>query len=202
LRRWIAFAAIFCWAAFAAVAQDPSHPTPAETSHEGQSDEHDESIWTLWKIANFAILAGGLGYLFVKKGRPFFEQRTAEIRKGIESAAAERRSAEARLVEVERRLSNLETEIAALRSSAKGEMDAENERIRMETAQRLARIRDHAEQEILSITKMARESLKRYSAGLAIDLAGSRLRSRITPQVQQDLVSGFAAALSDRGGRN
>jgi F0F1-type ATP synthase membrane subunit b/b' len=203
LRRWIVFAAIFCWAACAAVAQDPvPHSAPAEAAHEGQAGEHDESIWTLWKVANFAILAAGLGYLFIKKGKPFFEQRTAEIRKGIESAAAEKRSAEARFAEIERRLSNLDAEIVALRALAKEEMEAEYGRIRLETEQRLAKIRHHTEQEILSIAKMARESLKSYSAALAIDLAGRRIRNRITPEVQQDLVSGFAAALSDGGGRN
>jgi F0F1-type ATP synthase membrane subunit b/b' len=202
LRRWIAFAAIFCWATLAAVAQEPAHPAPAGSSHESQEGHHDESVWNLWKVANFAILATGLGYLYKKKGKPFFEQRTIEIRKGIESAAAEKRSAEARVADIERRLSNLEAEISALRASAKEEMDAENERIRLETTLRLAKIRDHAEQEILSITKMARESLKNYSAALAIDLAGRRLRDRITPEVQEDLVADFAAALSAKGGRN
>jgi F-type H+-transporting ATPase subunit b len=202
LIRWLVFALIFCWTAFLAAAQDQvPYPTPAEASH-GQTDEHDEATWTLWKIANFAILAGGLGYLFVKKGKPFFEERTAEIRKGIETAAAEKRAADARFAEIERRLASLDAEIGALRASAKEEMNAESERIRQETAQRLARIHEHAEQEILSITKMAREALKSDAAALAIDFAGRRIRNRITPEVQHDLVAAFTAALPEGGGRN
>ena len=199
-RRWFAVALLFCSTAFLALAQDQvPHSTPAE-AHEGQPSE--DATWTLWKIANFAILATGLGYLFVKKGKPFFEQRTEEIQKGIATASAEKKAADARSGEIERRLANLDADIAALRASSKEEMNAESERIRQETTQRLAKIHTHAEQEIVSITKAARKAVKASSAALAIELAGRRIRERMTPEVQEHLVAGFTAALPEAGGRN
>ena len=203
IRGLFAFAVVFCWIASFALAQDRiPHSGAAEASHEGGPGEHEDSTWTLWKIANFAILATGLGYLFAKKGKPFFEQRTQQIQKGIATAAAEKRGADARFTETERRLANLDSDIAALRASSKEEMNAESERIRQETTQRLAKIHMQAEQEIISITKTARHALKREAAALAIDLAGRRIRESITPDVQGRLVAGFAATLPERGGRN
>jgi len=37
----------------------------------------------------------------------------------------------------------------------------------------------------------ARDDLRKYSAGLALDLAEQRIRSRITPSAQEALVDGF-----------
>jgi F0F1-type ATP synthase membrane subunit b/b' len=200
--RWFAVAVFLSGAAFLAIAQDQvPHPTPAE-AHEAQAGEHEDFTWTLWKIANFAILATGLGYLFAKKGKPFFQERSHEIQKGIATASAEKQAADARFGEIERRLANLDAEIAALRASAKEEMNAESERIRLETTERLAKIHTQAEQQIVSITKATREALKSSSAALAIELAGRRMRAHMTPELQDRLVAGFTATLPEGGGRN
>jgi F0F1-type ATP synthase membrane subunit b/b' len=181
------------------------HPAPAphaesaETAH-GESSGHGDST-TLWKWANFAILLGGIGYLVARKGGPFFLSRSEEIRQGIAQAAAEKKAAEARFAEMEHRLGNLDSSIAELRTGSREEMHAESERFRQETTQRLEKIHTQAEQEIASIVKSARQSLKDYSASLAIELAERRIRERITPQMQDELVAGFAADLPAGGGR-
>src|SRR5205823_4145924 len=56
-------------------------------SHEGAS----EGPSPIWAWANFAILAGALGYLIVKKGGPWFQSRSLAIRKGIAEAEEIRR---------------------------------------------------------------------------------------------------------------
>src|ERR1039458_9167825 len=68
----------------------------------------------VWKWANFVVLAGALGYLIGKKGGPFFAARSVKIRKDIVEAGEVRKEAETRAAEVDRRLANLEAEIAAL----------------------------------------------------------------------------------------
>ena len=56
----------------------------AEESGEHGGGMKEPSIW--WKWANFAILAGGLGYLIAKNAPAYFESRNKEIRGGLQEA--------------------------------------------------------------------------------------------------------------------
>jgi F-type H+-transporting ATPase subunit b len=170
----------------------------AETRQAGHGGEDHGDPYILWKWANFAILAGVLGYLISKKAGGFFRERTAEIQRGIQEAAQLRRDAEARAAEIEVRIGNLQAEINSLRSSARSEMDAENSRLRAETEQALQKVQSHAEQEIASAAKNARQELAAHSAQLALELAEQRIRAGITPAVQDQLVQDFVGSLSRR----
>ena len=160
-------------------------------SHEGAS----EGPSPIWAWANFAILAGALGYLIVKKGGPWFQSRSLAIRKGIAEAEEIRREAEASAAEVDRRLAGLQTEIDSLRTNAQREQSAEAERIRQQAAADLARIQGHAAREIESAGKTARLELKRYAAQLAVDLAEQKIRRQMTPEVQAALIERFGRDL-------
>jgi len=165
------------------------------TGRETTGHEAPEGPSPIWAWANFAILAGALGYLIVKKGGPWFQSRSLAIRKGIAEAEEIRRGAEASAAEVDRRLSGLQTEINALRTNAQREQAAEGERIRQQTAADLARIQEHAAREIEAAGKSARLDLKRYAAQLAIDLAEQKIRRQMTPEVQAALVERFGRDL-------
>jgi F-type H+-transporting ATPase subunit b len=169
------------------------HEAAGEGAHEGGG--HEEGPGIIWKWANFAILAGGLGYLIGKNAGPFFAARTQQIRKDMVDSQEARRQAEARAAEVDRRLAALEGDIAGLRAESQREAQAETERLARHTTGELAKIQAHAEQEIASAGKAARTELKRYSAELAIQLAEQRLRNRMTPETQQALVRGFVRDL-------
>jgi F-type H+-transporting ATPase subunit b len=172
--------------------QEPAGAT--ETKHE--SEQGDPWIW--WKWANFLLLAGGLGYMISKRAPALFQTRSQEIQQAIAEAAQAKKDAEARAAAIELRLQNLETEIDSLRQSARSEMAAEGDRLRRETEHRLRRIQEQSLQEIAQITRAARDELRKYSAQLAIGLAEQRIRSRMTPEVQQNLVDGFILDLRSR----
>jgi len=170
--------------------------TPGKaTEHESAKSESASEPSPVWAWANFAILAGALGYLIVKKGGPWFAERSLAIRKGIAEAEEIRRGAEASAAEVDRRLAGLQTAINDLRANAQREQSAEGERIRQQTAADLARIQDHAAREIEAAGKGARLDLKRYAAQLAIDLAEQKIRRQMTPEVQAALVERFGRDL-------
>ncbi len=145
----------------------------------------------LWKWANFLVLAGGLGYVLGKNAGPFFAARSLSIRKDIVEADDARKEAEARAAAVDRRLANLEVEIAALRTESHREAHAETQRLRTHTASEMAKIQARAEQEIATAGKAARLELKRYSASLAVELAEQKIRARMTPESEDALVRGF-----------
>lgn len=167
---------------------------PVFAQHEGAAPS-----LTGWKWANFALLAGGLGYLLAKKAPAFFRGRTAEIQNGIAEAARLKAAAEAHAAEIERKMARLGAEIENLKAEARREMEAENQRLREETAHQLAKIQARAGQEIASAAKAARLELKSHSAGLALALAGDQLRGRVTGEVSRALVAAFVKDLERQG---
>ena len=162
----------------------------AQEEHKKEAAEEGGNL-AIWKWANFVILAGAVGYLIGKNAGPFFDGRSRQIRKEIIEADEARQAAETRVAEVERRLANLEGEIASLREEAAKEAEAETHRLAQHSANEIAKVQAHSEQEIASAAKAARMELKRYASELAIGLAERKLRDRITPETQEALVQGF-----------
>ena len=192
---WITAVAA-CWliAAVPARSQEPAS-TAADQGEHAPAHKSEEGVSPLWAWLNFAILAGILGYLMVKKGGPYFASRTQTIRKGILEADEIRRNAEAKAAEVDRMLAGLAAGIERLRTSARKEQAAEAERIRRQSSADMARIQEHAAHEIESASKAARMELKRFAAKLAVDLAEQKIRRQMSPDVQAALVENFARNL-------
>src|SRR5690349_18236209 len=72
----------------------------AEKKEESWAERHEIEL----KIANFAILAGLIGYFLGKNAGPFFAARSAGIRKDMEESQRQSQEAQARAAEVDRRL--------------------------------------------------------------------------------------------------
>ena len=193
-------ALLFLMLAGAALAQEPAKANESPLEHASESPaEGEHGKLEMWKWANFVVLAAGLGYLIGKNAGPFFASRSQQIKKDMLESQEARREAEARAAEVDRRMAALEGEIAALRAESQREADSETQRLARHTADEIAKIQAHAEQEIVSAGKAARMELKRYSAELAVRLAEDRIRSRMTPQTQEALIRGFVRDLEPPG---
>jgi F0F1-type ATP synthase membrane subunit b/b' len=196
--------AIFCLSLIAG-ALFVSAPVRAQ-QHETEAERIKESTGVtekgpniIWGWANFIILAGGLGYLIKKHAGPYFAQRSLEIRKGMADAEAERIASDAKVADVNARLSNLQSEIESLRAGAKQEAEADAERVRQEAAAEIAKIQSHLAEEIASATKSAKLELRRYSAELALSLAEQKITARLTPETQDVLVRRFVATMAHAG---
>jgi F-type H+-transporting ATPase subunit b len=192
MRRWVWIALLCLWAV----------PGTTLAQHEGAAAEkaaehgEGEEVSPVWAWLNFALLAGGLTWVFRKNALPFFAARAVGIRKGMLEADDERAEAERRIAAVEARLAHLQADVQALRDEAIVEEKAEHERARRETAAELAKIRRHAEQEIEAAAKTARMELKRHSVALAMELAQQKIRARINPATQDALFRGFVQELT------
>ena len=183
MRRWLAVAAIGFVLSFGLCAQERERPQEASGEMTG------------WKWANFAILVAGLAYLAARTVPAFLRARQDAISRGIEAAARKKQEAETRAAEIERRLANIGQDIDNLRGEIQREMQAESERLRHETERLLQRIEDQTQQEISHMTKAAIQQLQIYSSGLALDLAGERIKQQMNRQIQQDLVDDFVSGL-------
>jgi F-type H+-transporting ATPase subunit b len=179
----------------AALAAAAALPALAQEGGAGGQVEAPQALM----VANFVILAIGLGWMIAKNGGPFFAARLKKIRQDIEQGEEARREAERRAAEVEQRLANLDNEIAALRLESQKELENELERMRQKTSADRERIRVHAEQEIAAAGKTARGELKRYLAELAIGLAEHKIRARMNAATHDALIGSFVENL-DRSG--
>ena len=192
MRRLLLRTALACALVFCCCAQ----PEPAAQAEKAAGHGEGEEVSAVWAWLNFALLAGGLTWVFRKSALPYFASRAVSIRKGMLEADDERAAAQRRIAAVEQRLGHLEADVRTLRKEAMSEDQAEQERARQETAAELAKIRRHAEQEIESAAKAARMDLKRHSAQLALELARQKVQARMNPATQDALFRGFIEKLT------
>ena len=192
MRRLILTAALGLAFSIYALPQEPA----SKAEPKSESEQGDPWIW--WKWVNFLILAGGLGYLISKHAPPYFVQRSHEIQDALLEGARAKQEAEARAAVIEKRLAGLDREMESLRQTAGAETAAEGERLRQDTERRLQRVQQQTAQEMELMTSAARQELRKYAALLALDLAEQRIHSRITKDVQEELVDGFLQDLRTR----
>ena len=191
MRRTVWAIALGFGLAFLAFAQEGNAPG-AETG----------DPWLVWKWINFAILAVGLGYLAGKAAPAYFQARRNEIQTALTEATREIKDAEAKAADLDLRFSRIQTEIEHLREEARSAMKIESDRIRQETEKHLKRMGEQTEQEITLMTRAARDELRKFSAGLALDLAEQRIRTRMTAGTEAALVDTFVSDLRHRARSN
>lgn len=161
----------------------------AEESHEGGGSG------MAGKLINFAILFGGLFFLLRKPIMGLLTQRTRDVARTLDEAQAGRREAESQLAEARAKTASLEAELARLKAGAEEEGRREKERIREMAAQEAERLRSLARLEVEAHLKAGVRDLKAYTAELAAALAEERIKARLTPADQADLIDKSIAML-------
>jgi len=149
-----------------------------------------------WKIANFVILCVVLGWLIAKNLGPFLVARTKGIQEGLAAGERAQKEAAERAAAVEAKLATLGEAIAEMKAAAHQELDIEAERIRRSTQAELARVAEHAAQEIESAGKLARVEVQRAAARMAIELAEQKVRARMSPETQAVLLGNFVGEIA------
>ena len=154
-----------------------------------------ETATEIFKWINFAIVAGALLWVCLKKAPGFFRGRAESISSAITKAGSAKAAADAQLREAEAKLAHLEKEVAELRMFAEREAAAEVERIRTATRSDLEKIAAAAKAEIEAAERAARLELKARAANLAVDGAEALLVKQLNAQAQAGLISNFVESL-------
>ena len=170
------------------VAQEPA--AKAETAPESDN--------LIWKIANFAIFAGGIGYLIFKFAPSFFNARSEDIQKAIQEATGLKMNADLRYSEIDRKMANLSSEVGKLRAEAQGEMEREHARMNAQTREEIAYIQRSTAAEIEALRGEGADKLRVHATQKALELAETRLRARFASIDQKDLLNDFVQ-LVERG---
>jgi F-type H+-transporting ATPase subunit b len=169
----------------------------AQAAEEG-GNAATERATEIFKWINFAIVAGLILWLCLKKAPAFFSGRASAISSAITNATAAKAAADAQLRDAETKLANLQKEVAELRAFAARESAAEVKRLRAATQTDAQKIAAAAKAEIEAAERSARLALKALAANLAVDGAESLLAKQLNPQAQEALISGFVNSLEGR----
>jgi F-type H+-transporting ATPase subunit b len=147
----------------------------------------------LWvKFFNFIVFVLILGALLRKPFSQGLKSRAQNILDALQRAGRERAAAEAKLKELETRFSALNQEIAAIKSQAERDAQAERQRI-AETAQaEAARLRALVRLEIEGAMRAARMELKEFAAAKAVELAEVTLRRDMTDADRANFIMRYA----------
>jgi F0F1-type ATP synthase membrane subunit b/b' len=148
------------------------------------------------KAVNLAIFLAILYYLLRKPARAFFASRLAEVRATLDRAAREKAEAEAKMAELNARLSKLDDEVAGIHQQAEREAQAERTRLEAEAKADAEKLRVTAQREIEGATQSALVQLREFTAEKAVELAEQMIRRELTPQDDARLVQRVGAELT------
>jgi F-type H+-transporting ATPase subunit b len=140
------------------------------------------------KVINSVILFGGLTFVLRKPLKAMLAKRTGDVSATIHQAEAGRTEAEAKAVASQAKLACLEADVSALKAEAEEEGRRETERISRAAAEEAERFKKLTRQELDEQVRRSVGELKVYAAGRATDLARERIRRRLTPEIQADLI--------------
>lgn len=143
----------------------------------------------LFEGINFAIIVFGIGIPLFRWLPKFLRNRKEKVHTEIETARKATEEASERLKAIETKLSGLDGEIAVIRARVEEESKEDEARIKSTIAEESARIVAAAEQEVEATAAMARRSLQRFAAELAIEQAIKDMK--ITPETDQALIAEF-----------
>lgn len=192
-------------AAVSAHAQQPPAPEQSHAQASGEAqhgeakagEEHGPTVLqTVAKLFNFAVLVGLLVYYLKTPIAEYLASRGTQIRQELVTASETRAAATNQLAEIQRKLSTLPAELAALK--VQGEEDVKAEKIRIADAARAERERLIAQthREIEMRLRIARRSLVDLAADLAVGAARERITRSITPEDQLRLVDRYTSQLA------
>jgi len=157
-----------------------------------------ESAENLFKWVNFALVAGVIVWLCLKKGPRFFGRRADVISADIQKSTEAKKRAEQQLHDAETKLQNLAKEVADLRATAQRESAAEADRIRDLSVTDEQKIAEAGRAEVDAAERAARLELKALAANLAVSGAESLLVKQLTPAAQEALINNFVKTLEGR----
>jgi F0F1-type ATP synthase membrane subunit b/b' len=145
----------------------------------------------LWKFINLAIFVAALIFILTRKVKlgEAFRTRREGIKRDLARAQQERDAALAKLKEVEKRLTRLDTEVSTIREQSVREAAEERERIAKSTEAEITKVSEQAQREIESAGKAAKHELRRYAAEQSVQLAEQMIRREMKPDDDARLIT-------------
>lgn len=152
-----------------------------------------------WKFLNLAIFIAVIVYLVKKPLSEAFKAKRESIRAELIKAEQEKQAALETLAAAEAKLASLDVEKKSIIERAKAEAGAERARLEEQTAAEISKMQEQNSGELTRLSQLTRIELRRFSAQESIRLAEEKLKSKINPENDAELVKSGIAAI---GGMN
>jgi F-type H+-transporting ATPase subunit b len=156
---------------------------------------HGGARQLIFATLNLLLLIGVLVYFVRKPLAAFFSDRRQRIQGELKAAADLRAEAETRYSKWQRRLMDLESELDAIRATARERAAVEREQILADAAAAAERIRRDARAAVDQELLRARRQLRQEAADLAVELASETLARQVTDADQDRLLDEFVRTI-------
>jgi F-type H+-transporting ATPase subunit b len=156
------------------------------------------SLLVIGRSFNLLLVIAVLVWALRKPLAAFFAQRTQAIHEQLAEAQEARRAAEARVAELESRMSRLDDELKEIKQNAEREAQEEYARLSVMAEQDVNKIIDRARQEIDGLTRAAQKELKSHIAELSVQLAEENIRKEITDVDRGRIFTKFVTRLGGK----
>lgn len=144
-----------------------------------------------YRFINFAIFAIALGAVLYKPLTQGLQARANSIEEELQRAGKEIAAAEAKMKELDTRISRLDDEISDIKKQSERDAKAERERIAQTTKEDAERLRAMARLEIEGAMKAARTELRAFAASQAVEMAEAIIRRELKDADRDQLVNRY-----------
>lgn len=143
------------------------------------------SLDFLFRVINFVILFGGLGFVLSKPLKNYLKQRSQNIKNAIYEAKIAKEEAEKKALYYKEKLSQLENEVAAFMEQIKKEAEDEKQRIIKEAEEQLEKTKERMQKSLEQEKKRMEEEVTKEAANMAVKLAEEMIRKSFTLEDQK-----------------
>ncbi len=161
---------------------------------EGHGAGHEASLFSLdflFRVINFVILFGGIGYAISKPLKSYLKERSNKVREAILEAKKAKEDAEAKARYYEEKLNNLKNELEAIKAQYQKEAEEEKERIAKEYQEQLEKFKERMVKSLEQEKLKLKEELMVQLADMAYEIAEELVKKNFTPEDQKRWVRDY-----------
>jgi F-type H+-transporting ATPase subunit b len=176
--------------------------TIAAASEAAGSGHHEEITFIgdwLPRLVNFAIIATVVVYFTRKPIREFFRNRSLEIAKAMQESREARERAMAALAEMDRKVKDLEAEMARMIDDARMRGEKDKQALLEEGKKLVADIDAQVKQGVDMEVQKAKTALQSEASTLAVDLAEKSIKENISAKDHERIVKEYITKVGGKG---
>lgn len=153
------------------------------------------SIWDAWlltwRVINTLVLISVLVYFLKKPLVTFFSERKDQIRKDLAEATEQRDEALRLLAEYKEKIGGMEKELERMRVELRKSAETDSEKVMANAERMSSAIVESAKMTAEQEVRKARETLKNEAVELAVQMAETMIREKISEQDRKRIVEDY-----------
>jgi F-type H+-transporting ATPase subunit b len=149
------------------------------------------SLNFLFRIINFVILFGGLGYFLAKPLKNYIKSRSIAVRDAIAEAKKAKEDAQTKAIYYETKLSQLEKEVSHMMETFKKEAEEERGRIVRDAKEQIEKTKERMLKSLEQERIRIRQEVMMETSVMAVKLAEEILKKNFAVADQKKMVQEY-----------